>query len=266
MRGQKSKNKQINLLAALCFAMALVLLLSSAGVTLARYFRRNGSAGAAIAAPFYLTSDKLEEMDGKGEDPYYQIAEPAAGNQVTIDFSLYNYVDKLRCTKETVMYTCQVVSVDDSAAVIAEKPLEELTGPSENLSSGFKTKPVSFTLSKSDFGTDRMVRVIVKSESPYVKTISARFGFDAQQYHLQWMVEDTGGAVVLELAGGDGGNVTVTWPTTLSPDLSNEVFQGAAPGQVTFAAQSGVRYALTFLKADPGETYLKEDFTVTSLS
>lgn len=254
MKGQRKKRTLTNVLAALCFTMALALLLSAAGATLAKYIRRDKGNGAAAAAPFYFTSDKLGE-----DNPYYQINEPGSGGTVEISFSLSNFVDQLRCSPETIEYTCRAVSGTDAAAgAIAN------TESSGTLSGNFQTNPVVLNLQKSDFGSEGVVTVVVQSAKPYEKTISARFGFVAQQYGLQWQVSEQGNAVVLELAGGDGSDVTVAWPDGLVPDLSNDVFQGAVVGSATFTAEPGVCYALTFLKADAADTFTKDSFTVTA--
>lgn len=254
MRKQKEKRTLTNVLAALCFAMALALLLSSVGATLAKYIQKDQADGAAVAAPFYFTSDKLGE-----DNPYYQISEPKSGNTAEISFTLSNFIDQLRCSSENIQYTCRAVSgTDSSAAAISG------TESSGTLSGEFQSNTVTLDLQKSDFGSEGIVTVIVQSTSPYEKTISAQFGFAVQQYGLQCQVTEQGNAVVLEVAGGDGGNVTVTWPDALSPDLSNDVFQGMTPGSVTFAAQPGVCYALTFLKTNSSDTFTKDSFTVTA--
>lgn len=250
----EKKRTLTSVLAALCFTMALALLLSTVGATLAKYIRKDKGNGAAAAAPFYFTSDKLSE-----DNPYYQINEPGSGGTVEISFTLSNFVDQLRCSTETIEYTCRAVSgTDISAESIAN------TESSGTLSGSFQSSPVVLNLQKSDFGSEGVVTVIVQSASPYEKTISAQFGFDAQQYGLQWQVTEKGNAVVLELVGGDGSDVTVAWPDGLVPDLSNDVFQGAAVGSATFTAQPGVCYALTFLKANPADTFTKDSFTVTA--
>lgn len=250
----KKQKKLTNVLAALCFAMTLALLLSAVGATLAKYIRQDQANGAAVAAPFYFTSDKLG-----ADNPYYQISEPTSGGTAAVSFTLSNFVDQLRCSSETIEYTYWAVSgANASAGAIAG------TEDSGTLSGEFQTNTVQLNLQKSDFGSDGVVTVIVQSVSPYEKTLSARFGFAAQQYGLQWQTAEKGNAVVLEVAGGDGSNVTVAWPDGLYPDLSNEVFQGMDPGSVTFAAQPGVCYALTFLKSDPADTFTKDSFTVTA--
>lgn len=251
MKKQRKKNIPFHrVLAALVFVMALVLLLSTAGATLAKYASRASKNGAAAAVPFYFVSDKLGE-----NAPYYQISEPTEGETVKLTFSLSNFVDELRCTEHPLNYTYW--AEDASSEIISE------TEHSGSLSGGFQTETITLSLEKAAFGADGVVTVTARSTEPYVKAVSARFGFTARQGELQWTVEEQEGAVVLELFGGGGSTATVAWPDSLLPDPMNELFSGTGSGEITFSPQPGVRYALTFLKKNPQSSYTKEDFTIT---
>lgn len=261
MRAATEKRRR-DKLAILCFTVALALLLTSLGATLAKYFRQESSAGVAVAARFFFTSDKLDGEDGA----YYQIAEPAGDADAVIEFNLYNYVDALRCTKEAVQYTYWAVAGSDGDGEVIEGTQRASTGV---FTAGVQsTEAVSLSVPQSAFGDDRVVTVFAQSSAPYAKTLRAQFGFDQREYTLQWSVEEDDAAVVLRFAGGDGGEVTVTWPTELYPDKSNPVLQGgdASDGAVTFQAEEGVRYAMTFLKPVPGQSYPKSLFSVTEAS
>lgn len=250
---KKQRKKKIpfhRVLAALVFVMALVLLLSAAGATLAKYVNKASKNGTAAAVPFYFVSDKLGEST-----PYYQISEPAEGETVELTFSLSNFVDELRCTEHPLNYTYW--AENDSSGTISG------TEHSGSLSGSFQTESITLTLEKAAFGSEGAVTVTARSTEPYVKTVSARFGFTARQGELQWAVEEQEGAVVLELFGGGNEAVTVAWPDTLLPDPMNELLSGAGSGEITFSPQPGVRYALTFLKKNPQNSYTKTDFTIT---
>lgn len=250
MKKQNRKRLANRVLAALCFAMALVLLLSAFGATLAKYVRQDSANGAAVPVPFYFTSDKLTEAS-----PYYHISEPTGDDPVEITFSLSNFVDELRCTEGTLQYSYWARSAEGSQIAGAEG--------SGELSGSFQTKNVTVSLKKSDFGADGAVTITAQCTAPYTRSISARFGFTAEDVPVQWEVSEQDGAVVLELFGGSGLPVTVTGPDTLIPDPLNALLSGASPGSVTFTAEPGVRYALTFLKKDQQSSYTADDFTVT---
>lgn len=247
----KKKTRKNSVLAALCFTMALTMLLSAVGSTLAKYIAQDGGSGTAVAAPFYFSSDKLSE-----DNPYYQISKPEAGGTVNITFTLSNFVDQLRCTDELIFCYVQVISGTDPEGVPVKFKSARLAG-------GFHTTTMSFDLRESDF-TDGVVTVVAECETPYVKTLSARFGFSDRQHELQWTVSEQENAVVLEVGGGNGGAVAVAWPDTLLPDPADAALSGASGGSVSFSLQPGVRRALTFLKKDPLLSYSKEDFTVTA--
>lgn len=251
IRGKKPDKKR-SLLAVLLFFALLALLLSTTGVTLAKYVSQRHSSGAAVAKPFYFSSDKLAE-----DTPYYQIDEPAEGETVEVAFTLSNFVDRLRRTDTSIHYTYR--AEDASGAVVPGTQ-----GEGDLAAGDFETTPqIVLELGHAAFGDGGAVTVVAESTSPYQTVISAKFGFVPVQEQLQVSVGEQGDAVVMELAGGDGGNVTVSWPDSLSPDLSNTVFEGAVPGSVTFAAKSGARYALTFFKSDPAAEYTAADFQIT---
>lgn len=242
--------KKLSPLVALCILTALALLLSGGAVTLAKYIMETRREGAAVAKPFYFSSDKLQE-DG----PYYQ-TDSVGGDQVKISFQLRNYVDKLRCTDTN--FSCSYAVTTASG--------EELFSGTKSFSGGSpKDEQVEVTVDSSYFanGSEVTVTAATKTpDAPYDKTISARFGFAKGGAQLQYSVTRQDRAVVLEIGGAEG-NVTVAWPNTLTPDKSNSMLDGAEGNSVTFAAESSTRYAFTFLMTNDALTYDKEDFTVT---
>lgn len=251
---EKQTNRKFsNVLAALCFAMSLALLLSAVGTTLAKYIRTDKGNGAAVAAPFYFTSDKLS-----ADSPYYQVSESPEDGSVEITFELSNFIDELRCTDETISYEYWVVrGADDTGEVIATT---ENTG---TLSGKFKSESVSIKMKQEVFGDDGIVTAFVKTTAPYEKIISARFGFAAQYFGMQWRVVEQENAVVVNLAWGEGGTVTVAWPASLVPDRTDAILSTAGDSAVTFDVNPGVSYALTFLKTNSAESFTKDSFKVT---
>lgn len=243
----KIGNKK-SFLATLCVLTVLALLLSGGAYTLARYIQETRKDGLAVAKPFYFSSDKLEE-----EPQYYQL-DSTGGTSVEIQFQLRNYVDKLRCTDENFSCQYQVTAEDGT---VLDSGTRSFTGGTQ------KDEQISVTADSTYFAGDKRVTVTASTQSPYQKTISAQFGFAKGQEQLQWSVSQQGGAMVLEIGGGAGNSVTVSWPDTLVPDRSNSVLAGADATSVTFQIESGVRYALAFLKTDPTISYTKKDFTIT---
>lgn len=268
MKTQGKQKKLTRALSALLFGAALISLLSVAGTTLAKYIASTQGENVAVAAPFYFESDTLGEPDGEGNYPYIQISDPGPGGSASIQFTLSNYVDQLRRTDKAINYTLAAKTGSLTAEAFPGGEAISWSGPADgSLEAGAdRVNNVSMTVSQESFGSAKVITVTATSSAPYQETIGARFGFDPQEYSLQWTVTDSGNAVVVEVAGGSGGTVEVTWAPELYPDLSNKAFEGAVSGKASFTAASGVRYALTFLKSDPTKTYGKDSFTVTAVS
>ena len=248
MKGKKGLINRV--LAALCFTMALILLLSGLGATLAKYITSGSKGSAASAGLFFFESDKLRE-DSLTRYPFEETGE--AGT-VTLSFTLFNFKEDLGCTKTRIEYEYWLENA--SGETIDGK------GGSGILIGENKEELVELTLEEGYLGSGDTVTVHVRSTAPYVKTLSAEFGRTTQTNALQWNVEEEEGAVVLELAGGSGSPVTVTYPSGLLADPYNELLQGVSGNSVTFTPQPGTRYALTFLK-ESGGTYNEDNFTVT---
>lgn len=253
-RLKENKNKKLTtVLAALCFTMALALLLSAVGGTLAKYITSDKGNSAAVAAPFYFTSDKLSE-----DIPYYQVSEASGGERAKITFSISNFIDDLRCTSEAIDYKYWVVPGSD----INGEPIatSEVSG---TLSGEFTTEDVTIIVNDELFSEDGVATVVLETDKPYTKVIAARFGYAEQHYNMRWSVEEEGSAVVLNISGGSGGTVTVAWPSGLTPDRTGSILSGAESGSVSFTAQPGVSYALTFFKANSADSYSAAGFSVT---
>lgn len=245
---QRLQKKIRNAAAALCFTVALVLVLTSMGATLAKYRREHISSGMAAAAPFYFTSDKLS-----ADRPYFQTDPADSEGMVEIRFTLSNFIDDLRTTDKEIRYTLRTLSGGSEIAG---------AGKQGTLSGAKQTEAVTLPVRASDFGEEGKVTVIAEATSPYQKEISAEFGLSAREEGLVWQVKDENGTVTLELAGGEGQSVWVSWPGGLVPDPVNSLLQSAEDGRAVFTAQAGERYALVFLKTSPETSYGKADFSV----
>lgn len=242
-KGKDIKRKRYSLLASLCLLTALALLLSGGAVTLARYVMDKQTQGTAVAKPFYFSSDKLAE-----ESPYYQL--DSTGGEVQLTFELRNYIDELRCTDSD--FSCRYQVFSDTG--------EELAAGERSFSANVqKAESVSVAVDPAYFSGGREVTVSASTTAPYRESISGRFGFSKGQNQLQYSVSQQGNAVVVEISGGSG-NVSLSWPEGLVPDRSNPLLEGAGPSSTTFQAESGIRYAVTFLKTDAARNYSKSDF------
>lgn len=255
---EKASKKVMSIAAALCFTMALVLLLTSMGATLAKYIKEDKSSGTAAAAPFYFTSDKLKETA-----PYYQIGAAGEDGMVKITFTLSNFVDDLRSTGKEIRYNLRTLSGGTEIPVT----LELSGGGSKGTlpGTGKITQTVTLSLRQNQFGEDGTVTVTAEATSPYEKALSATFGFSAPKSGLQWEVREEKGAVVLEISGGEGKTVSVSWPSGLVPDPADSILQNRENGVVSFHAEAGERYALVFLKENPETAYGKANFSIMTI-
>ena len=257
MKNNRKKKSKISLLAAFLLITLLALLLSTAGVTLAKYVTERQSAGTAAAKPFYFSSDLLAEESANVTVPYYQL-EDTQSETVTISFTLSNYIDALRRTDRDISYTYEVT---DSASL----PIGE-TGTGTVSGSAASTETVNIELSSAHLANDGVVTVRVRSTAPYSTTLSARFGFvEDDSAGLHYTVTEEGSAVILTVRGGSGQTLTISWPETLTPDMTNELFENSAGSAVSFTAQANTSYALVFLKSDASLGYSLADFSVTAV-
>lgn len=253
-RRRKTEKRSTDLLAALCFTMALTLLLTSTGSTLAKYIREDRSAVAAVAAPFYFTSPQLTNDQ---EPPYYLVSEPD-GDRVSLTVDLANYIDDLRRTPDAISCRCWVENTAGEEVASAE----DLT-----LSGNKATLSVPLSVPKSAFGSgeDRRVTVFAQATAPYGKTLKAQYGFDRQTYPLRFTVTEEGGAAVLRVSGGSAGTVTVDYSRNqaLSADLSGGFLTKTGAYTVQYTAAAGKEYAITFFKTGNSVAVSAADFDVT---
>lgn len=248
---QGKKVKKPSVLAALCILTALALLFSGGAATLARFLSQSQSEGVAVAKPFYFTSDKLAE-----DSPYYQI-DPNPDGDGSVSFQMRNYADSYRRTNFDFAFTWKVTA--DDGTVLKEPVTVDFSGSSA------QEQDLSCTVAAAYVSGGREITVTAYTEQPYSETLSARFGFGEGSGAIEYEVSSQDSAVILEIFGGNGGDVSVSWPEGdgLTPDKTNPALAGASGNSATFQAEKGVRYALVFFKKDPSSSYSKGDFTVS---
>lgn len=240
------KEYHISPLAALGILAALALLISAGSITLAKYISVWNKTDAAIAKPFYFCSDKLGL-----ENPYYQLTSTGE-DTVQVSFTLQNYVDDLRCTP--VDFACDYAVRDSDGVLLTAENAQGQVSFTAN-SAHSETVTLSVDASLLSGGKSITATATTTEESPYQKTISARFGFSMGAGQITGELTQEDNAVVLSIEGGAGESVTVNWPNSLAPDRTGSVLSAASGESVTFSAESGISYALAFLKTDPGKTY-----------
>lgn len=259
--GVKNRKKKPSLLAALCILTLFTLLSSVIGMTWAKYTTSSNNPGLANAKPFYFSSDKLSPEGASSSCP---VEFSAGASDSVFSFVLRNYEDDMRITNDEIRYSATLTPASGEArTVIAETTLP---------SAGAQDTTVQVTVHKSDFqledGSLGTATLSVTTTKPYQKTLSVTLALSQVAGDIGWEVSDEAGAVLLTLQGGTGEQVTVTWPEGIMPDPLCPIFSYAEVSteqrQVTFQAESGETYSLSFLKTNESAAFGKEQFAVSA--
>ncbi len=245
--------KKKSLLTWLAIIAALALLLSLGAYTLARYISSQSNDAAAVAEPFYFSSDKLSH---EAPEPYYQI-EAQDAVMISIPFELRNYMDSLRVTDEEFR-------VEYHAEDIFGNVISGTSGEVTFTGGGEQSIPVTVEVNSHLFDGGETVRISATSEGMYERRLTAAYGFTAIQNTITYTVEDVGNRVLLHLGGGSTGQTaTITWQSGLIPDTSDAVFAQAVDSTATIAVESGRIYTFVFYKQNVSNNYSKSNFTVS---
>lgn len=248
------KNKKISTLAMFVLLTALALLLSFGAYTMARYFSEHENQAAAVAKPFYFSSDRLS---AEAPEPYYQLEAQDDVDEINVKFELRNFVDSLRITDESFSVDCHAEDIFGNE--IAG------TGSTVNFSNsaGASVREVTLSLDKELFESGATIRVVAVSSGMYEKRLSATYGFTAIQNTITYIVEDIGNMVLLHLGGGSTGQTAaINWREGLIPDTSDVLFANAVGSSASVSVESGRIYTFTFYKQDVGIEYDQSDFDV----
>lgn len=200
------------------------------------------------SAAFYLSSDLLSEEGG--EFVVYD----------TIDFSVYNYADSLRVSKEPIEDFGITVKVDG----------KDIT-PKTEITAGDKVMPADersgceVSIKVPEKYRDKTVEVIVKS-SPVPKEIKASFRIEPA---WGYSVYDEKGLICAELVifANKDTALELNWNgEKLIPDSTNPYIRTAKDGENKCRIQltAGMSTTIPLFKADPEKDY-SDDTRVLSL-
>lgn len=206
---------------------AIIILLSFAGIGMARYVMEKNKAEIAEAANFYFTSNLLKEDTAENTILY---VDPSKAS-FTID--LYNYADEQRKTASEIKYT---VMVENGSSNPASGTINA------------DTDKAVITITPTDKSKD--VIVTATSTSPYKKELKATFKISLGN---QYTIEDTSGntaAVMMMTFTGSGGEVKLELPNTVVPDENNSYISKDINGNWLFNVQQDGIYTLILLKQD----------------
>lgn len=180
------KKKKITV--AVISAISALILMLGIVPSLAKYVKEHGKQSKVVSDNFYFTSDYLSES----AIPEHKIY----GDSVA--FEIRNFIDSLRTNVANIEYT---VSASDGTL---SSNGGTLTGGTEKCS--------KITLTYSGEEAEKEITVTVKSSSPYVKELKAKFVFTKPV--LRYEITDSVGSYYAELyihTANEAKTVTVNW-------------------------------------------------------
>ena len=217
--------------------------------SLAKYVTEHGKQSEVVSDNFYFTSDYLSES----AIPEYKIC----GSEV--EFEIKNCIDSLRTNVKAIEYT---VSASDGGTLSSNGGT--LIGGTENCA--------KIKLTYSGAEVEKKITVTVRSSSPYVKELKAKFVFIKPV--LRYEITDSVGSYYAELyihTANEAKTVTVKWdPAKLLIDETNDyVFGKLTPDKktasISIPAHTTVKIA--FFKNDITKDYsceaTRSDGTIT---
>lgn len=179
--------------------------------SLARYVTEHGKQSEVVSDNFYFTSDYLSES----AIPEYKIC----GDSVS--FEIRNYIDSYRVNASDIVYT---VSANVGTLTQGGEPTSGGT-----INGGTKAAhTVTLTYTYSGAEVEKEITVTVRSSSPYVKELKAKFVFIKPV--LRYEITDSVGSYYAELyihTANEAKEVTVKWDTAkLLIDETNDYVFG----------------------------------------
>lgn len=209
--------------------------------SLAKYVTEHGKQSEVVSDNFYFTSDYLSESAIPEDIPEYKIC----GSNV--EFEIKNCIDSLRTNVEDIKYT---VSASDGGTLSSNGGT--LTGETNDSD--------KITLTYSGEEAEKKITVTVRSSSPYVKELKAKFVFIKPV--LRYEITDSPGSYYAELyihTANEAKTVTVKWDTAkLLIDETNDYVFGKLTADkktasISIPAHTTVKIA--FFKNDITKNY-----------
>lgn len=174
------------IIAVVVSAALLVLSVLCVVPALAKYSTEQGKQSEINSPEFYFTSDYLSES----VLPEYKIY----GDSVS--FEIRNYIDSFRVSKEDITYTvsANVGTLSSNGGTLTAETAD------------------SDTVTLTYIGEEEEITVTVRSTSPYVKELKAKFIF--AESAMRYEITDSAGSYYAELyihTADEARTVTVNW-------------------------------------------------------
>lgn len=220
--------------------LAAVVLLSFAGVTVARYVTQQTHSGVAEAKSFYFTSDLLCEVsqpDAAAMPVYY--IDPQA---VKFEINLFNWADSKRVTSDEISYT---VDIAGGTAV-----------HSGIIAGGIKNNSVILVSPNS--GSNE-ITVTVSSDKPYKKTLVGKFKLaQGNKYNVEDKPGNTAAVLTITCTDGEK-DITIKLPDGVIPDATDDRVRAADGGGYIFHSPGKGVYSVVLLKSDVNQNLSESD-------
>lgn len=252
MARRKKRKKRIgwNIL-----SLAGILVLAGLFVGLsAKYAHQETAMNPVTSKSFYFTSDVLSE-----EGSSYTLS----SDTTKITFELRNYEDDLRWSDSDIEYSYNVTKSDDNSS--------ERRGSGTIAYSVSDKSEESITINDLKAGT---YTVTAEATKPYSKTLTGTFTIPSEDAELSYTVSDQSGspyALLTISTGNYSGKITISWPTGVIPDGTQDIFSSvntyqsgsytAGTVSVTMKPYSSNTYR--FFKTDPQIQYTTATITAT---
>lgn len=249
------KKKKITV--AVISAISALTLMLGIVPSLAKYVTEHGKQSEVVSDNFYFTSDYLSES----AIPEYKIC----GDSVS--FEIRNYIDSYRVNASDIVYTVTALDGTLSPVDVTLSPVDgRLNGGTENGDSDI------ITLTYSGDEVEKEITVTVRSSSPYVKELKAKFVFIKPV--LRYEITDSVGSYYAELyihTANDEKTVKVNWDKTelLIDETNDYVFEKlyGEKNSVSVSIPAHTTVKIAFFKNDITKNYscgaTKFDGTIT---
>lgn len=230
---QKNMKKADKRLLVLVSLLGISVLLVT-GTVIARYMMHQSKSGILSSEDFYFNSDLLKES---GAEYFIDLQD---GN---FTLELYNFADSKRITSQDIKYSVSVQETGMAKVDPTEGTFRE--GIAE-------TGIITVTPEASA----KQITITARSITPYEKTLSATFYFQAgNSYTLENTAGDT--AAVLTMICTDfspsGKTVSLSLPEGIIPDATDKRVT-VSGSNYTFTFPGNGVYSLVLLKSDASKS------------
>ena len=173
----------------ICFSFIAFVLLLVSGISTAKYYNEKYYPSVVASENFYFTIDLLGNTNT--DDSLVKTYHLYGGDSKSIDFNIQNYFDELRITSNDVLFN---ISIEGSEASRAT-----LTCSKNTLSKNTLDKAQCHLEISEGYANLGEVHVVIKSTSPYVKTMKLIFVLHSYAEVVECTINDSDSSLYAEV-------------------------------------------------------------------